>query len=174
MRRIAFTIALSLTASTLGAQTAPASLMEVADTASVRPRSAAWLSVTLGPARTDQSDQNLFGGQIALWGARDRMVAAIRRSGGSDLDTRDEYDTAVLFGARTTPGPFMAMGAIGPTVVTGAPAAGPRSSATGVGVAGEISLNLRFVGVGVSGFGALASGHRFAGLGVTAELGVIR
>jgi hypothetical protein len=42
-----------------------------------------------------------------------------------------------------------------------------------LGVAAELSANLRYIGLGVSVFGALASSHRFAGIGVTAQLGKI-
>jgi hypothetical protein len=142
-----------------------AAAAQSADSTSAPPTTKVWLSLSLGPARTEQTGQGLVAGQIALWGSRDRWAMAIRRSGGSDLDTRDEYDTALLFGLRTTPGP---------AIVTNDPAGGPRSSAVGVGVAAELSLNLKYIGLGVSGFGALGSGHRFAGVGVTAELGVIR
>ena len=151
-----------------------AAAAQSADSTSAPPTTKVWLSLSLGPARTEQTGQGLVAGQIALWGSRDRWAMAIRRSGGSDLDTRAEYDTALLFGLRTTPGPAMAIAAIGPTIVTNDPAGGPRSSAVGVGVAAELSLNLKYIGLGVSGFGALGSGHRFAGVGVTAELGVIR
>jgi hypothetical protein len=133
-----------------------------------------WLSVSLGPARTELTAQGLIAGQIALWGSRDRLVMAIRRSGGSDLDTRDEYDSAVLVGVRTAPAPFMAVAAIGPAIVTNDPASGPRRSEVGLGAAAELSANLRYVGVGVSVFGAAGSSHRFAGIGFTAELGKIR
>src|SRR5438552_13611258 len=74
-----------------------------------------WASLALGPATSEHS--GLIGLHLSLWGFQNRFGVVIRRSGGADLDSRDVYDTGVLFAVRTSPGPLIVAAALGPVVL---------------------------------------------------------
>jgi hypothetical protein len=103
----------------------------------------------------------------------------LRAADAGDLDVTDVGDLGILFGTRVkspnTDWPLaMAIGAIGPTFVTESSTNRTHDTELGVGAIVEASFNFRYFGFGESAFGATSGQHRFAGFGVTLQLGRIQ
>ncbi len=138
-----------------------------------------WISAGLGPGSAGRYDR-LIALSGSGWFATGPFVAGLRRSFVSALEYGDSADDlALLVGARTPPGPFALIGALGYSGLSincdgGAPC--PKGFSTNRENALAFSLQARaslsIIGVGVEVFGASGSGmRRFSGAVATVQLG---
>jgi hypothetical protein len=130
-----------------------------------------WLSAGVGPGIAD--GERRIGGALSLWLTDGSQVFALRRAGASRLlEAGDSYDTALLYGRRKRLPSITAVVAAGLGISQGVSPSGDRqANELALALAGELALNVRFVGVGAGAFASVSGRRRVAGLVLLLEVG---
>lgn len=132
---------------------------------------ALWGSLSLGPGNASNRAGARLGAQAAVFGSYGPWAFGVRRGAASGFDSGGTYDDALLVGYRRL-APHATL-----IVLTGPARIYDESTGDGrvaLGFAAEAGANLRFVGVGVSTFGAWRPGLSYIGVGLTLDAGFIR
>ena len=147
-----------------------AALPAVAQADTTRP-AALWAHLTLGPGHASNRDGVRIGAQAAVFGSYGKWIAGVRRSGASGIESGGAYDDALLIGRRKIDLGSTMFAAIGPARIfdesTG-------QSRFGIGATAEFGGNIRYLGLGITAFGAFSPSLSHIGIGATLDAGWIR
>jgi hypothetical protein len=132
---------------------------------------AIWASATLGAGGVSNRTGTRLGAQAALFGSYGSWAYGYRHGGASGFFFGGAYDDALLVGWRRPVPRSTFLALVGPVRIYDESTAVGR---VGIGFAAEAGANARFVGLGISTFGAWRSGLSYIAVGLTLDAGLIR